>query len=289
MENMEHMDNELNSENENIVTGKMHIMKTLEPVKEKLEPVKEKLEPVKEKLKPVKEKLNRKILVPVALILIILIGAISGIRYATNNYMTPIRSIEKLENQSSINAKKFMKTSLKDLGVKNADEIINILYESDAFLDMMDELEAAIEEAYEKNLDDYGDDFKLTYTVEEKIEMEKSDLRDYQKEFRQFVKDIEEELDETDDFTSDDWEDLADDFGLTRTQAKKLVSAIKKAVKEIGRPEVTAGYEVDILETRTGEMLDEPEETNSTVRVVKINGRWIYLDIYGSLFAIFDF
>lgn len=236
-----------------------------------------------------KEKVNRKILVTVGLIIVILIGAFIGINYATNNYMTPIRSAEKLENKKSVNMKSYLKTGFKNMGAKNAGEIISILYESDDFVDMMEELEEAFEESYESNQDNYGDDFKITYVVEDKIKLENSDLRDYQKKFRNYIKYLEDELEECDDFSSNDWGDFADDMGLTRTQVKKFVSALSDMVDEIGRLEITDGYELDIVRTVTGNMLDEPEETNSTIRVVKVSGRWIIVDSFIEFYYLLDF
>lgn len=224
--------------------------------------------------------LNRKTLISVALALVILIGAIVGIRYAKNNYMTPIRTMEKQANQSTINYRKSLQTNIRKLGVSSghAREIVDLLYKSDYFLDSFEDKEDDFAEIYEGYQDEYGDNFRISYTVEDKIELENSDLRDYQKEYRQSVKDAESFIEEAEDFDADDWGDFADSLDLTRAQAKKLVQAVKKALKDITRTEVTAGYELDVVKTISGDALDEPKETSGTVRVVKVNGRWIIAD-----------
>lgn len=234
-------------------------------------------EAVKNRLKGA---LNRKTLISVALALVILIGAIVGIRYAKNNYMTPIRTMEKQANQSTINYRKLLQTNIRKLGVSSghARDIVNILRKSDDFLDTRDSLEEYYEERYESRQDNYGDNFKITYTVEDKIKLENSDLRDCQKEYRELVKHIKESIEDTEDYDTDDWGDLADALGLTRSQTKKLVQAVKKALKDIDRTEVTTGYELDVVKTITGDALDEPEEISGTIRVVKVNGRWILAD-----------
>lgn len=288
---MEHTDEKLNIENENAKSANTHAIKI--PSRENL------LQGFAKAKFCAKEKLNRKTLVTIGIILVVLLGAIAGIRYATNNCMTPIRSAEKLQNKESINAKKYLETGFKSMGAKNAGEIVNLMYESDDVADLMDALEESFESSYEWKQITYGDNFKVTYTVEEKVKLEKSDLRNYQKAFRQAVKYIEDELEETEDYDSSDWADMTDDMGLSRAQAKKFINAMKEMVNDIGRPEVTNGYEVDILIRITGEMLDEPLETTSTVQVVKVNGRWIgidatyeflgTLDSLGSFFSGFDF
>lgn len=222
-----------------------------------------------------KGKLNPKTLIAVCVALIVLIGAYVGVGYATNNYTTPVRHMEKLENKKSISFKAYLKTALENMGATNAGEIVKIMCESDDFLDEMDEFEESYEEAYEKKQDEYGDDFKIVYAIEDKLKLEKSDLRNYQKQYRQYISLAKEGLAEMEDYTSSDWNEMAENVGLTRTQVKKLVSALETMVDDIGRLEVTDGYELSIVKTVTGNMLDEPVETDMTIQVVKVNGRWV--------------
>lgn len=155
---------------------------------------------------------------------------------------------------------------------------------------MTEHIEETVEEYYEDNQDEYGDNFKIQYTVEEKVKLEKTDLRDYQKSFRAYMEDIQYVIEQTDDFDTDDWQDLAEELEMTRTQAKKFIAALNNMVKDFGRLEVTAGYELDILRTITGEYLDEPEEEDITLEVVKVNGKWVLASNFrDTLAALLDF
>lgn len=225
--------------------------------------------------------LNRKTLISVALALVILIGAIVGIRYAKNNYMTPIRAMEKEYNQRTTNSRKSMQSDIQKLGVSSghARNIVNVLRKSNGFLDLWADDDDLFAEGYEYRQDNYGDNFKITYTVEDKIKLENSDLRDYQEQYRKWVKTITSDLAETEDFDADDWGDFADAVDLTRAQAKKLVQALEKGINDIERTEVTAGYELNVVKTITGDALDEPKETSGTIRVIKVNGRWILAEV----------
>lgn len=239
---------------------------------------KEKVSAGAEKVKNrLKGKLNRKALVTIGLALVILIGAIVGIRCATNNYMTPIRNMQKTANQHTANYRKALQTDIRNLGVSSGhmNDVVKILRKSDTFLDMNDSVSEFYEELYESRQDKYGDNFKITYTVEDKIKLEKSDLLDCQESYHQDMESAEGFVDAAEYFDDDDWVDFADGLGLTSAQAKKLVPALKKALKDIGRVEVTNGYELDIVKTITGDALDEPKEDSMTIRVVKVNGRWI--------------
>lgn len=200
------------------------------------------------KLKKVlKRVFNKKVLIGAGAAAVIFICVIVGFQYAANNYMTPIRSTERIENQQFVNMKKYVKNSFKNIGAKNAGEIVNILYKSDDFLDGMDVAQEFFEEDYESRLEKYGDDFKVSYVINDKIKLEKANLRSYQKEFRQNVKYIEEMLGDVKDYTSSDWGDFADVMGLTRAQAKKLANALTEMFDDIGRLEVTDGYELDVV------------------------------------------
>lgn len=218
--------------------------------------------------------LTKKGLIIICLVVAVLVGVIVGIGYATNNYMTPVRYAEKQENRKHLNAKKYMRESFEVLGTKKGKEIMKILCESDIYLDMMEDMEDAFEESYEKRQDAYGDNFKIKYTVEEKVALEKADLRKYRNSLRSLIGSLQDQMDETEDFDSHDWGDFAEELDLSRTQAKKLVASFCDMLEDIGRIEPTRGYELDVLRTVTGSMLDEPEEDNFTVIVLKINGRW---------------
>lgn len=225
--------------------------------------------------------LTKKGLVTITLAVTVLIGASVGISYATNNYMTPVRYAESQENWKNLNVKKYMRKSFDILGTKSGREIVKLLCESDVYLDMMESMEDAVEEGFEKRQDLYGDNFKVKYTVEDKIALEKADLRQYRDALRRVMGSLQSILDETEGFDSYDWADFAEELGLSRTQAKKLVAVYSQMLEDIGRVEPTKGYELDVVRTFTGNMLDEPVEDNITVIVLKINGRWVGIsDVY---------
>lgn len=236
-----------------------------------------------------KKVFTKKTIIIAAVVAVILAGAILGIGFATNNYMTPVRYAQKQANMRSLNGKKAIRENLTRLGVKNAGEIVKIMFQSDAFLDEVEELQDYVEERYEAKQDAWGDNFRIKYSVEDKIELEKSDLREYRNTFRQTVRTLQNALEYTEDYDSDDWEDLAEELDLSRTQTKKLVAVYREMLEKIDRVEVTAGYELDVLVTVTGDMLEEPGERNITLTVLKVNGRWITASDWHALGLVGDF
>ena len=82
-------------------------------------------------------------------------------------------------------------------------------------------------------------------------------------------------LEKYEDLDSDDYEDIADELGISKSQAKKVVKIAKSVGKKLKKAKVTKGYELEVVRILKGSELDEPEESDSTVYVYKVNGRWI--------------
>lgn len=214
-------------------------------------------------------------LILVGVAVVVLIVAIFGIRYATNNYMTPVRNLEKLMNQSNVNMDKLVLKSFKSLGAENSKSLLKALSKSDGFQVWMELTEEGFEMERESSLDTYGENYKISYKLEDKSELKKSELRDYKKDLRSMCECAEDLVESTRNYDSYDWEDLADELELTKSQTKNLVAELKVLVEEVSHLDVTAGYELELVTTITGDELDEPEEGSETIWVLKVNGKWI--------------
>lgn len=223
--------------------------------------------------------------------LVLVIAASIAIGLVTNNYMTPIKMMQKYENKSKFTMNKAALDFSNGLATKEIKKINKILgkSESDYYIDTMEEFEEYIIESYEDNLDEYGKNYKVKYKLIEKTELEKSDLRDYRDDLRYTVKQIKSIVDEADDFGADDWEDIADELEMSKGAAKDLFAALEDLSKELGRVEVTKGYELELERIVTGSELDEPEVDETTVVVLKVNGRWIAYDSFEMVFFFMGF
>lgn len=205
--------------------------------------------------------------------------AVVGIQMLTNNYMTPIKTREKYANKDEYSAEKAYLKYSNGLVLKEWKQIFKIMHNSDAYLDIMEEVEEVVIKKYESNLDKYGDDYKIKYEVVGKLELEKSELRDYRSDIQAYVDMYEELADEAEDFSSEDWADVAEEMDLRKSEAKELAAEFRNLAEKMGRVRVDKGYELEIKQTITGSELEEPEENNVTIVVLKVNGRWIsYID-----------
>jgi predicted transcriptional regulator len=169
---------------------------------------------------------------------------------------------------------------------KEVNSVLKIMKKSDGYEDMMEDQKDYFEDHLEDMEDEYGKNFKYTYKIVDKDELEKDDLRDFRDELRSIADDIEWLEDEVDDFDSDDWEDMADELEISKGDAKDLVNEILDMGKVCKKAKVTAGYELTVEILLDGSELDEPEESEMTVYVYKVDGRWV---AYEGLYALESF
>ncbi len=227
------------------------------------------------KCKPLLEKvktLPRKVWIIAGAGVAVLIAAIIVLSLLGNTYKTPIQTAEKLLNTKSV--EKIIDrapTLLNGFGESEAEKLIKILKKSDQYKDTLEDAEDAFAELMEGLEDEYGDNFKIKLKIEDKEKLEREDVR----EFRNKLRDISDLGEQLDDMDSDDYEDMADDLGITKSRAKDMVKALESFCDECKSAGVKEGYELSVVASITGSELDEPEEMDITVRVFKVDGRWV--------------
>lgn len=218
-----------------------------------------------------------------AIIAIIVIVSLLG-----NTYKTPIKAIEKLWNcKRPSQYIDLTLAQMNGLAENEINEVYEILMKSDNVDEKMEEAELLFEDQIEDLKDEYGSNYKFSFEIVDKVELERENLKSFRESLRNVGEEIEEFVEETEDYDSDDWEDAADEIGLTRSQAKKLVSALKKLGKKFDSAKVSAGYEVSVVIKITGSELDEPEERESTFTVIKVDGRWVSTNAF-AIVKMFD-
>ena len=203
----------------------------------------------------------------VAIIAVIIVLSMLG-----NTYKTPIQAAEKLLNANSV--EKIIDgvpSVLNGFGESEAKKAIKILKKSDQYKDIIEDAEDAYKEAIEGMKDEYGDNYKIKIKIEDKEELEKEDVKAFRDQLRE-IGDMGKQLNDMD---SDDYEDMADAIGISKSQAKDLIKIAKDFAKDCKSADVKAGYELNLILSMNGSELDEPEETEMTVRVFKVDGRWV--------------
>lgn len=193
-----------------------------------------------------------------------------------NSYKSPVKLAEKSANQKTYVAQdKQILKQLNGLCTGDVRAILNIRKKADDYKDSLADDKESFKDTIEDMKEEYGNNYKYTYKIEDKEKLEKEDLREVRDSLDAAYDQIKKLEKETKDWDSDDWEDLAEELGISKNNAKKLLKNCKKLAKKLSSAKVTAGYELEITRTLKGSELDEPEETEITMTVYKVNGRWV--------------
>ena len=238
------------------------------------------------KAKPFLDKvksLPKKVWIAVAAAVVVLVGAIVLIGALNNTPTTPIKlMVNAMNNKKTPKSLDYNVKLLNGFLEDEVKEIYKVLAKTDLGEELLEYVQESFEENVEYYQEQYGDNYKGSFKVENKEKLEKSDLREMRDYFKEAAESLEEMIEETEDWDSDDWEDAADEVGMTKSQMKSFVKALEKLAKAMKKVDVTDGYELDVVYKITGSELDEPEEQEDTVYVFKVNGRWISLESIGA-------
>lgn len=189
-----------------------------------------------------------------------------------NTYKTPIKAAEDLLNTKSLTKIIDKAPSvLNGFGESEAKKILKTIKKCDQYEDVIEEAEEGFDELIEVLEDEVGKNYKIKLKIDDKEKLESSDL----KAFRNNLRDISEMAEALEDLDSDDYEDMADELGLSKKQVKNMIKQVEAFAKDCKSAKVSKGYELDLIVTVTGRELDEPEEMDITVRVFKVDGRWV--------------
>ena len=222
---------------------------------------------------------SKKVWIAIAAVLTILIVGTFAISYLTNNYETPLKLVEDfLNDRTHKDPIKDMTKLLNGLCVDEVNAIIKVLEKSEQYEDFEDRGKEQFELIVENFEEQFGDDYKFSYKIEEKEKLDKDDCDDYEDKIKDVAKLFNQALKEFDDYDSDDWKEMADQLGTSRADAKKLVEKMRDLQKELKNVKVSAGYELVLNFMISGNQLDETNEQELSICVYKINGRW-FLDI----------
>ncbi len=229
------------------------------------------------------KKVSKKTWIAIAAVLAVLIVGVFAYSILSNTYKTPIDLyVNYMNDRTHKDPNKDEIKLYNGLYASELNAIYKIQKKSEDYDEELEESQEYWEELVDSWKEKFGDNYKFSYKIEDKEKLDKDDCKDYQDKIRDNAKESLEYYDRYDDFDVDDWSDYADDLGISRSDAKKLVKQQESLFKKMKTAKVTAGYELSVVFTVKGSELDEPAETEEiTVYVYKINGRWYTDDLPG--------
>ena len=215
-------------------------------------------------------------IIAIAVAVVIIVLALIIIFTAGNNYKTPIKVMQKYANKETFKITDYINDTLNGLGKKEIAEIFKLLSKSDDLADSLEDLDDMLADAYEGKQDIYGDHFKVKYKIEDKDALSNKELKAYKSTIKELVASLEDFIDMTDDYDEDDWDDMADESGLSVKECKALVKAMEGLAKEFKSPKITKGYCLEVNYSIKGE--DDDDDDDIELDVIKLNGRWVCID-----------
>lgn len=213
----------------------------------------------------------------IVLLLIIIIAVAAG----GGGYMDPINNYLSAVNKRNADPIVLGTAMMPENKAKLYKDVMKQMSKAEDVADAFEDQTEYYEDMYEE-LDDEYEKWKISFKVESKEKLDKTDLSDIQDELEDFYEDycedyienIEDTLDDDDDI-----EDAAESLDIKESQVKSILKATKKCYESYDKVKVTEGYEIK------GKFVikydDKERESEEFVRlvVVKVNGDWGYYGI----------
>ena len=206
----------------------------------------------------------------------------------TNYYKTPIQYSVKISNQETYDIETVSIKAWNGLVTKELWQILQIMHHSDAYQELLEDAQYWVQRDYAKRIATYGESYELTVQELSRRSLSVQELRETRRDVREIISEIGYLVDQSEEFKSVDWRELADGLELTKDEAKELIAVYAELVNKMEPVRVTEGYEVTLARTITGELLEEPEVSLQEITVIKLNGRWVLLDIFETMDLFFN-
>lgn len=215
----------------------------------------------------------------VVLLAVIIIAAVAG----SGSYKTPVKELVKLINKQSTDIFAYQELIRDPFQAAYSQSAYKILKKNDDFKEQYEDAQEDIKDFF-----DDIDGFKIASCDFVKAEeMKGSALRDIQRNV--FANDkYEDLLEEFDEMDKGDYEDLADDMGISVSDAKQLVKEAKKAFKALINAKVSEGYRVTLRFYGKYDGDEDKTEKIEDIRIIKVNGTW-YIYNASTLFSSLSF
>lgn len=202
---------------------------------------------------------------------------------------TPIAVLEKYANAKEFTYVSYLKDMVGGIEGNKAAKIVQLAAKSDEFKDLLEDFEENAADAWEDNKDEYGKNFKIRLKNDKEVEekLDRDDLKDYKariKELGEMYADLGKALGK---LKSADLKDLAEDLDMDTKDLKEAIDCLKEIGSKLKGADVSDGYDLEYFVTITGSELDEPDEDDGELTVLKINGKWVSLQSLSLLYSLY--
>lgn len=209
------------------------------------------------------------------LILILLIVGLS--RVLGGGYKAPLNRLRNNFNKQSTDVESYLSCLAPGFAVDLYKNVYGIIKSADKGVieDFNDNVAELFEDYYDDIADEYGDDFKLTYEIRNKEQLDSRDIKDIEELYEDLFDSIEDDFDYEDEDTYEDIADFLDDnydISLSKSQIRKLQSAVESFMGKFEDFKIQDAYEVKVRFEIKGE--DGSDKETATFYIIKVNGDW---------------
>lgn len=198
-----------------------------------------------------------------------------------NTYETPVKVMENYRNSKTYISYMELEAQLLNGFCKDEySEVTAVLKKSDSYKEALEENKESFRENIAELKEEYGSNYKITCKITDKEKLDQDELEDFQNQLGYLGDSL---CDYMDEWTADE---VADDIGVSKSDAQKIINIYNKIGKKYKSTEITEGYELSVCVTITGSALEEPEENYQTMNVYKVDGRWVYETAFPSIMNV---
>ena len=196
-----------------------------------------------------------------------------------NTAKAPIKKILAINNaKTAADMRDAAVEQLNGFCEKDAEKIVQILWKTGIFEQVQDEFDTQILYAKET----YGNNYKTRAKVTDKIKLKDSEVETFKEDLEAMAESFEETAKLIEEATDEELEEIMEMLDLSQKDMKKLAKAFKSIAKSCRKARVSAGYELTYNLTIKGS-IDSDTKLFNSVRVYKVNGRWIAEDALSML------
>ena len=229
------------------------------------------------------------VIAAVVLVAAALIVGLCLLLFNSSSRTTPIKVLEKYVNAKEFEVETVVRDMIGGIEGNNAAKLIRLADDSDEFEDRFEELEEDAADAHQDKQDEYGKNFKIHYKNDKEVEekLDRDELKDYKSDLKSLGEDYAALGKALGKLKSGDLKDLAEDLDMDVKDVKACIECLKTIGQKLKGAEITEGYDLEYLITITGSELDEPEEDDGELTVLKINGKWVSTQGLSLLYSIY--
>lgn len=192
-------------------------------------------------------------------------------------YKAPLNRLRNNFNKQSTSVESYLSCFAPGYAVTLYKDVYGIFKsaDKDAVKDFDELVADAFEDFYEDAADEYGDDFKLTLEFKSADHLKDRDIKEIEEFYEDLFDSIEDDFDYEDEDTYEDLADDLDDYydiSLSKSQVRKLQSAVESFMRKFENFDIQDAYEVKVRFVIEGE--DGSDKETVKFYIIKVNGDW---------------